>query len=230
MNLLEEVLNSHFSNLYFDINEDIKTARDYAKRLKVADSSYEKAVAELKAIKNEARKFKAEYQLKAKAIRESIEESKQDEQFIHETEQVVQSVVEDCLKIRKLNCTGKKYFSTDKLADTIHNTALYVLGWYAYPSTDYIERMVKKLMNSYTCVPQVSHTIADDNNQTGNNSIADESSTYTDPVLNNSVPAVARYQEGQILMSGGVAVNPAAVPFEQGQENGNGIPLSIDIS
>lgn len=108
---------------------------------------------------------------------------------------------------------------------------MYVLDWYAYPTKDYIERMVKQLMNSYTCISQVSHTIADDNTQTGSNPIADESSTYIAPVSVNSFPVVAQYQEGQILRSGSVAVNPVvAVPLKQGQDNNNDIPLPIDIS
>lgn len=231
MNLSEELLNSHFANLYFDINGYIETANEYAQYLKVSDSSCKEAVAGLKAIKNEVRKFKSEYKLKVKAIRELIEESKQDKHFIHDTEQVVQSVVEDCLKTHKLNCIGKKHFSTDNWLKSMRDTALYVLGWYAYPSTEYIERTVKQLMNSYTYIPKVSHTVADDNSHTGSNPIADESSTYTAPVSVNSVPVVAQYQEGQILRSGSVAVNPVvAVPLKQGQDNNNGIPLPIDIS
>lgn len=230
-NLSEELLNKQFAGVYYSINRDIENASDYAKYLKVSDSSCKKVVAELKAIKNEVRKFKSEYKLQAKAIRELIKESKQDEHFIHETEQVVQSVVEDCLKTYKLNYIGKKYFSTDNQLKSIRDTALYVLDWYVYPSADYIKLTVKQLMNSYMYIPKTNEAVVDDNTHTGSNPIADESSIYNAPVLNNSVPVVAHYQEGQILRSRGVAVNPVvAVTLKQGQDNDNGIPSPIDIS
>ena len=236
-------------------NDDLDAVISYinynAEELNIDKREINKAVKEVKELKNYVHKMKLYCKENYDDVFYNVIDMRDDKNIIGKTEETISAVINEYKVNHIFKGESKAKYSDENMADTIQAIAELILRNDVFATEQIIIDITKRILDKdavgmlsedladngqrlseYGEVEsqEEAETIADNNSQTGSIPVDDESSTYTDPVLNNSVSVVARYQEGQILRSGGVAVNPAAVPFEQGQENDNGIPLPIDIS
>lgn len=239
-----------FSN--YDLDAVISYINYNAEELKVDKKEINKAVKEVKKLKNHVSKMKSYYEKKYNDVFDIVFDRKENKSIIEKTEQTILAFINEYRVTHIFKDESKVKYFDENITDTTQAIAELILRNDAFATESMIIDITKRILDKDAIEmlaedlsdngeqlsghgevePQEAiDTVADDNSHTGSNPIAGESSTYTAPVSVNSVPVVAQYQEGQILRSGSVAVNPVvAVPLKQGQDNNNGIPLPIDIS
>lgn len=123
----EDLFNSKFNNMYFDINLHIKVVKEVSERENIPVGILNDAIKTFKQMKSQVRKAKAEYKEIFAELRETINHSLEDVECVQKNEGIVGDVVREWSNTHEIEAFLKNHYEGERLIQEIHLITHHVM-------------------------------------------------------------------------------------------------------
>jgi hypothetical protein len=142
----EDLFNSKFNNMYFNINLHIKVVKEVSERENIPVGILNDVIKTFKQMKSQVRKAKAEYKEIFAELRETINHSLDDTECVQKNEVIVGDVVREWCNTHEIEAFLKNHYEGERLIQEIHLITHHVMKTVAYPNENEIREIVEKYM------------------------------------------------------------------------------------